>query len=152
MPAPPVRHSGRVDTRISQAACQDLRRIDDRAVRAELVDIALTELREPDSGSAIEGQLARRPGLWWRRGVRLADLDAFEGWDTDDDSADNSWQAFNFLLLYRRVTSDEMIHHRLHRTVDERPGLSRLQRRGEMLLVVKVWDNTVVARHLPSLA
>lgn len=142
----PIRHSGSVDTRISSAACQDLRRIDDPAVRTELVHIALTELRGPPRGSTIEGRLTNRPNIWWRRGVRWAGLNDFESWDTPHDDADDyTCQAFNFLLLYRWATSNEKIDHQIVTSVDNSPDRARLVRRGDVLLVVKVWDNTVVA-------
>lgn len=146
-----VRHSDNVDTRISGAACQDLRRISDPAVRAELAHIALNELREPPSESTIEGRLADRPAIWWRRGVPLADLDDFESWDTQDNADDYTWAAFNFLLLYRLVTNNEKIDHRIVTSIHDSPGRGRLVRRADVLLVVKVWDNTVVANHMPLL-
>ena len=49
---------------ISGGACQDLRRIEDQAVRAELVHLAQAELRVPESGSAIEGRLRDYPHMW----------------------------------------------------------------------------------------
>ncbi|MBB2890859.1 hypothetical protein [Flexivirga oryzae] len=141
-----------MEVRISGGACQDLRGIEDPVVRAELVYIARAELREPESGSSIEGRLRDTPGIWWRRGVRRANLADFEGWgvEVDDPDAD-TWQSFNYVLLYRLATSNEMIDHRIVSSVDTTPGLGRLTRRSTVLLVVKVWDNIVVANHLGQL-
>lgn len=136
---------------ISGGACQDLRRIEDQAVRAELVHLAQAELRVPESGSAIEGRLRDYPHMWWRRGVRRANLAEYEGWDTFDNADEFTWQAFNFVLLYRRATSNEMIDHRIATSVETRPSGHRVTHRGDVLMVVRVWDNTVIAGHLDQL-
>jgi hypothetical protein len=141
-----------VESRFSGVACQDLRLIEDAGVRAELLYIASSELEVPEATSPIEGRLRDHPGLYWRRGVRREDLDDFEGWDTDDDADDDTWQPFNFILIYRLVTTDEVIDHQIVVSTDATAGRALFIRRAtRALLVVKIWDNTVVARHLSEL-
>lgn len=140
-----------MDITFSGGACQDLRRIGDPSVRAELVHIARTELGMPEGGSLIEGRLRDYPNVWWRRGIRRAYLTDFEGWGTEDDADEYTWQPFNFVLLYRLATSDEMIDHHISTSVDTTSGPGVTIRRRTVLIVVKVWDNTVVAGHLSQL-
>lgn len=139
-----------MDVRLSDRACQDLRRIDDPSVRAELVYIAMTELEMRTGGLSIQGRLRDHQDVWWRRGVRRENLSDFEGWETEDDADDATWQAFNFVLLYRLATSNEIVDLRI--SARKLFGSRTEIRRDNVLIVTAVWDNTVIAANMDQLS
>ena len=98
---------GRVEW--SDDAIEDLHRISDRAVCAEIMDLAETELTTSPDLSAIEGPSEKYPNLWWRRGVRRADIAQFMDFYDDDDDDESGNQACDYVIVYRLMTANEMI-------------------------------------------
>jgi hypothetical protein len=100
---------GRVEW--SDDAVEDLHRIPDNAVCAEIMDLAETELKTSPDSSPIEGFVAKYPDLWWRRGVRRADIPQFLNFYDDDDGRFSN-HACDYVIVYRLMTSDEKIRFR----------------------------------------
>lgn len=92
----------------SNDAVEDLHRVPDKAVCAEIMDLAETELERASLSSPIEGIVAKYPHLWWRRAVRRADLPQFLSFDLGDDDEFHN-QACDYVIVYRLMTPDERI-------------------------------------------
>lgn len=93
-------------------AYEDLRAIGDSLVVAEIYHIASQELR-PDTDDAIEGPVNGRPGVRYRRCVRIADLPSYTSFELADDVDDFRHQACDYMLMYRPATQDEQINLKL---------------------------------------
>lgn len=123
-----------IGVRYTADALEDLRAIGDSSVIAEILALALKELRRPPAESAIEGIVYEGPApLWRRRAVPLADLRTYESFDLDDDIDEFRCQACDYLLMYRDMTSDERIVNHVA---------------GEALYVVHVYAIVDLRRHL----
>jgi hypothetical protein len=92
-------------------AGEDLRAIGDSKVTAEIMYIAVQELR-PDTDDAMEGPLYEAPGSRYRRCVRIDQLPSYTSFELDDVD-DFKSQACNYILIYRWLTRDERINLRL---------------------------------------
>lgn len=142
------------EVRFSGDACDDLRRIGDPTVVAELLYLARCELRPPQPAVTIEGLLEGHPDVWWRRGVRLNSIAGFESFSIDGDVDDFQCQACDYVLVYRAATSDERIKYRIGGTTEERSGFPkyhRVQRAAAVLMVVRVFSNQQLVRHISAL-
>lgn len=93
-------------------ASEDLRAIGNSMVAAEIYHIAAQELR-PNTDDAIEGPVDGRPGVRYRRCVRIADLPSYTSFNLADDVDDFQNQACDYMLMYRALTQDEQINLKL---------------------------------------
>lgn len=93
----------------AHSALEDLRAIGNSLVAVEIFAIAAQELRS-DADDAIEGPVEGRPGVRYRRCVRLADLPSYTSYELDDDVDDFPNQACSYMLMYRPLTPDEQIN------------------------------------------
>lgn len=120
----------------SEDAGEDLRGIGDCSVMAEILELARSELQEPQGQSVLEGVVYRDSVLWWRRAVPRSQLDALSRYELDHVD-EFTRQACDYVLVYRRVTEDEAIHYQCSRRA---------------LLVVRVVYNTEITPHLAGLS
>ena len=104
----------RGDVTILDSVLEDLRGIEDSMVMLEILDLAGTELEIPRSLSSIQGRLEKQPQMMWRRAVRFADQAEHEslndlGAEDDDRTRPH---AYDYVLIYRLLTSDDKIVRR----------------------------------------
>jgi hypothetical protein len=121
------------------SATEDLRGIGDASVVAEVMAIIRDELRIPPGNGPLEGQIALPPPaiVWWRRAVRLSWLSRFSSYYLDDDVDEFRCQACDYVILYRRIVSDEQI---------------KFQRASSRtLVVIRIVRNDEIARGLHTL-
>src|ERR1035437_1931525 len=98
----------------SDDAIEDLHRIADPSVIAEIMDLAERELTAVTEGSVLQGRVGGFSDLFWRRSVRLKDLSGFTGYSLGDED-EFGCQACDYVLVYRRATRDEMLKFQFYR-------------------------------------
>jgi hypothetical protein len=123
---------GRVEW--SDDAVEDLHRIPDSAICAEIIDLAETELKRA-SISPIEGPVEKHSHLWWRRAIRMADVSQFLDFDIDGDDEFNN-QACDYVIVYRLITPDEKI---------------KFRRLGDRYVIARVLHNREFLPHYPGI-
>jgi hypothetical protein len=92
----------------SDDALEDLLGIGDSVTQAEICDIAERELTRPHGQNPIQGVLADKSQIYYRRAVRVSALGDYLSFDIDDED-EFQQHAANYMLVYRRMTGDEQI-------------------------------------------
>lgn len=129
----------------SADAREDLHRIMDVRVCAEILDLAETELTAPDSSQpGFEGRASNNPDIFYRRAVRRRALDDFLGWHLIDENG-GEIRAYDYVLAYRYVTEDEIIKFRLE-LITVRSSVIFRRRGTPPFVVLRVLHNREFAR------
>ena len=87
----------------------DLRRIGDPIVMAQIIELAEQELSLEPRSSSIEGAVPDVPHVRWRRCVARSERRAFESYDTDERDGEFRVVAHDYVVVYRALSSNEAI-------------------------------------------
>jgi hypothetical protein len=111
---------------------EQLRGIGDTTVIAEIFDLIDRELEAPPRTGPLTGVLPDRdPPVWYRRLVPLHRVHYYQQFTIDDDCDEFRNQACDYVITYRRMTSDERIQHQVSTRA---------------VVVTGVWHNAELAR------
>ncbi len=107
-------------------AREDLRAAGDPVAATEIIDLAERELDPSPKPSSLEGSVPGDPDVKWRRCVAKSDRDSFESFDPDD-SDEFRVSSHDYVLMYRRLTPDELINNKLRAQLIVLRVLSNIQ-------------------------